>query len=63
MLSKEPSLAGARDEKGSAVSSALASRQGVGFMPRRDNRVLAASGASEVQGSPYRFSAAIIVGG
>jgi len=42
MLSKEPSLAGARDEKGSAVSSALAARQGVGFMPRRDNRVLAA---------------------
>jgi len=42
MLSKDRSLAGARDEKGSAVSSALAVRKGQGFVPRRDNRVLEA---------------------
>ena len=41
MLSADPSLAAARDAKGSAVSSALGARRGKeGFLPRRDNRVL-----------------------
>jgi ankyrin repeat protein len=40
MLEQDPSLASARDDKGSAVSSALGTRVGEGFLPRRRNRVL-----------------------
>ena len=41
MLEQDPSLASARDDKGSAVSSALSTRVGdEGFLPRRKNRVL-----------------------
>ena len=43
MLEQDPSLASARDEKGSALGSALGARMGEeGFMPRRKNRVLEA---------------------
>ncbi|HYY51984.1 MAG TPA: ankyrin repeat domain-containing protein [Myxococcales bacterium] len=40
MLAENPSLASARDEKGSAVGAALGARRGDGFVPRRQNRVL-----------------------
>ena len=40
MLEEDPSLASARDEKGSAVGAALGARRGEGFVPRRQNRVL-----------------------
>jgi uncharacterized protein len=40
MLAGNPSLASARDEKGSAVGAALGARRGEGFLPRRQNRVL-----------------------
>jgi uncharacterized protein len=42
MLVADAGLASARDEKGSAVSSALAVRSGEGFTPRRKNRLLQA---------------------
>src|SRR5207245_5718836 len=40
LLADDPSLASARDEKGSAVAAALGARRGEGFVPRRQNRVL-----------------------
>jgi ankyrin repeat protein len=40
LLEDNPSLASARDEKGSAVGAALGARRGEGFVPRRQNRVL-----------------------
>jgi uncharacterized protein len=40
LLEADPSLASARDEKGSAVGGALGARRGEGFVPRRQNRVL-----------------------
>jgi len=40
LLEGDPSLASARDEKGSALAAALGARRGEGFVPRRQNRVL-----------------------
>jgi uncharacterized protein len=42
MLGENPSLASARDEKGSAVGAALGARRGDAFVPRRENRLLEA---------------------
>jgi uncharacterized protein len=40
LLEQDPSLASARDEKGTAVAAALGARRAEGFVPRRQNRVL-----------------------
>ncbi len=40
MLTADPALAAARDEKGSAVMAALAAQRKTGFIPRRENRLL-----------------------
>ena len=42
MLTEDPSLASAHDEKSAAVTAALAARRGESFVPRRENRVLEA---------------------
>ncbi|MGZ6125643.1 MAG: ankyrin repeat domain-containing protein [Myxococcales bacterium] len=55
MLSADPSLASARDDKGSAVSSALGARRGEGFLPRRENRVLDAILRRRPQLSPWEL--------
>ena len=56
MLEKDPSLASARDDKGSAVSSALSTRVGEeGFLPRRKNRVLDALLRRHPQLTPWEI--------
>jgi hypothetical protein len=57
MLAESPALANARDEKGSAVSSALGARRGEGFTPRRENRVLQAILQRAPQLSPWEVFA------
>ncbi|HZX96806.1 MAG TPA: ankyrin repeat domain-containing protein [Myxococcales bacterium] len=58
MLAKDPELASAKDEKGSAVSAALGARRGKeGFVPRRENALLAAIVQRHPQLSPFEVFA------
>jgi len=57
LLEADPSLASARDEKGSAVAAALGARRGDGFVPRRENRVLDAILRRQPRLAPWEIAA------